>query len=74
MPVTKTSMGLVGIGMACAAACRVAWANKTKWAYADPVYRIGYVCMWPTAGTGVMLMVQPENENVVEVRKPCDDV
>ena len=62
MPVTKVSTGLCVVGAGLVAACRLAWAKK-----ATNPFRFAYFFSWPTLGTGLILMAQPENENMVEV-------
>merc|ERR1711985_177517 len=61
MPVTKVSTGLCVVGAGLVAACRLAWAKK-----ATNPFRFAYFFSWPTLGTGLILMAQPENENMVE--------
>ena len=62
MPVNKLSVGLCSIGALCVATCRSAFQKK-----ADTPFRIAYFFSWPVLGTGLILLAQPENENMVEV-------
>mmetsp|Transcript_8962 Transcript_8962/g.16681 ORF Transcript_8962/g.16681 Transcript_8962/m.16681 type:complete len:86 (-) Transcript_8962:138-395(-) len=61
MPVTKLSVGLTTAGALCVAACRLAWHKK-----ATTPFRFAYFFSWPTLGTGLILLAQPENNNMVE--------
>ena len=65
MPVTKLSVGLTTAGALCVAACRLAWHKK-----ATTPFRFAYFFSWPTLGTGLILLAQPENNNMVEVSRP----
>ena len=65
MPVTKLSVGLTTAGALCVAASRLAWHKK-----ATTPFRFAYFFSWPTLGTGLILLAQPENNNMVEVSRP----
>ena len=56
------SVGLTAVGAACVATCRAAYARKS-----NTLFRYTYFWSWPLLGTGLILLAQPENENMVEV-------